>query len=158
MKILRAREIWPSTGVTGRTSAELAAESSWGEPADYFEHVMFAHGRCTAPEAVAMSRRLGRDLVPTDLDAGYSPAVRFYVSWRVLLALPNSRFDGVHPMMTFGGLSLPDVLVAVAVHAEQTDPVLTVAPSWARIIVLDTPSPTPATWASAALEAVRSAD
>ena len=64
----------PSTGlllaavdVTGRTSEELARASTWGEPPDYFDHVMFANGRCTAPEAVARSRSMGRDIEPLDL-------------------------------------------------------------------------------------------
>jgi hypothetical protein len=70
-----------AASVTGRAGAVLAAASTWGKPADYFEHVMFAHGRCTAPEAVACSRLLGRDLTPADLTPGYPPAVRFYFDW-----------------------------------------------------------------------------
>jgi hypothetical protein len=45
---------------------------------------MLANGRCQAPEAVALSRSLGGDLVPSDLRSGYPPAVRFYFSWRTL--------------------------------------------------------------------------
>ena len=46
---------------------------------------MLANGRCTAPEAVAFSRVVGRDLVPADLVAGYRPAVRFYFAWDALV-------------------------------------------------------------------------
>lgn len=155
IEILRTGELLPSTRVTGRSAAELASDSTWGEPPDYFDHVMFAHGRCTAPEAVAASRMLGRDLVPDDLHPGYAPAVRFYSRWADLLNLPNARFDGVHPIKIHGGLRVPDVVVAVVVHADQADAVLVDAPPWAHIVVLDIPTPTPAEWASAALEAAQ---
>lgn len=155
-EILRTGELLPSTRLTRRTAAELASNSTWGEPPDYFEHVMFAHGRCTAPEAVATSRMLGRDLVPDDLQAGYKPAVRFYIHWSDLLTLPNARFDGVHPIKTLGPLQLPDLLVAVVVHANDAEALLLDAPPWAHIIVLDNPTPTPAEWAAAALDAAQS--
>ena len=56
-------------------------------PPDYFDHVMFANGRCTAPEAVASSRVLGRDLVPADLDAATRP--RCASTWRGRRWLPD---------------------------------------------------------------------
>jgi hypothetical protein len=65
-----------AAAVTGRPACELTAASTWGEPPDYFEHVMLANGRCTVPEAVAASRASGRDLAPADLEPGYVPAVR----------------------------------------------------------------------------------
>ena len=88
-QILADGVLRPAIAVKGRAATDLAAASTWGEPADYFEHVMLANGRCTAPEAVASSRVLGRDLVPADLSPGYLPAVRFYFDWEVLSVRPD---------------------------------------------------------------------
>jgi hypothetical protein len=112
-RILDDGAIRPGMAVAGRRGIELAAASTRGEPADWFEHVMFANGRCTAPDAVAASRRLGRDLVPADLAPGEEPAVRFYFRWETLASRPDARFDGVHPIKIEGVVPL-DLAVAVA--------------------------------------------
>jgi hypothetical protein len=114
-EILRCGVLKSSTARTGKAATELASASAWREPADYFDYVMFANGRCTAPEAVALSRVLGRDLVPTDLGRGYRPAARLYFHWEVVAALPDVAFDGVHPAKVRNELSLADSLVAVVV-------------------------------------------
>jgi hypothetical protein len=73
VRILLHGALLPRTKSTGRSGADLARAGTWGDPADYFEHVMFANGSCTAPEAVARSHQLNRDLVPTDLAPGFRP-------------------------------------------------------------------------------------
>lgn len=98
LRILNDGVLRSASDATGRDGSELAAASTWGEPPDYFDHVMFANGRCTAPEAVALSRAIGRDLVPSDLSPGYTPAVRFYFEWSDLAVREDARFDGVHPI------------------------------------------------------------
>jgi hypothetical protein len=141
-----------AAAVTGRAAAELAAASSWGDPPDYFEHVMLANGRCTAPEAVAASRASGRDLVPADLKPGYVPAVRFYFGWQALARLPGARFDGVHPVKLHHELRLDDVLVAVVVHASQRHRVAAAAGRFSdRLAVIGIERPSPQVWATAAL-------
>jgi hypothetical protein len=147
--IFRDGMLQPATAVSGRPAAELAAASTWGEPPDYFEHVMFAHGRCTAPEAVAHSRRTQRDLVPSDLDLGYPPAVRFYFRWDVLSNHPRAVFDGVHPVKIHGVVDLAD-LAAVVVHSSQAELLQTARPPAGALVVLDLTTPSPAGWASAA--------
>lgn len=148
----------PATTLTGSSSTHLAAGSSWGEPADYFEHVMFANGRCTAPEAVAYSRLLGRDLVPSDLDPGYPPAVRFYFRWSDLACLPTARFDGVHPVKTAGATPLEELLVAAVIAADHSRALTErLAPSLRpRVLALDVDNPSPHVWATAALGAATS--
>jgi hypothetical protein len=118
---------------------------------------MLANGRCTAPEAVACSRLLGRDLVPSDLSAGYPPAVRFYFAWETLAVRPDARFDGVHPVKVHGQLSLEALLVAVVVHASQNHDVAATAPARLRdrIVVLALEHPRPEEWASAAFTAAK---
>ena len=144
-----------AVSATGRSPHALAAAGTWGEPPDYFEHVMLANGRCTAPEAVAHSRRLGRDLVPFDLKAGYPPAVRFYFAWEALAARPDARFDGAHPVKVAGELPLEELMVAVVVQSAQLHVVAPAIPARLRrrLIVLEYERPRPEQWATAAIKA-----
>jgi hypothetical protein len=145
--ILNDGELRSSAQLSGKAGTVLAAESSWGEPPDYFEYVMFANGRCTAPEAVANSRRLSRDLVPADLARGYTPAARFYFRWDQLVDAPSVAFDGVHPIKVRDALPLDLLLVAVVVPRSEP---LTMTPHRSladRIVVLDATAATPEEWA-----------
>lgn len=153
-RILADGTLRPATAVTGRSAQDLAAASTWGEPADYFEHVMLANGLCTAPEAVAYSRVLGRDLTPADLSPGYPPAVRFYFRWPSLAAHPGARFDGVHPVKILGGLRLDEALVAVVAPARQRRLITASAGRFQdRISFVDLDRPSPQDWAVAAFRA-----
>jgi hypothetical protein len=153
-RILADGMLRPATAVTGRTARDLAAASTWGDPADYYEHVMLANGRCTAPEAVACSRVLGRDLIPADLRPGYPPAVRFYFDWQTLAARPDARFDGVHPVKIHGDLPLADALAAVVVHASQQHLITASAGRFReRLAVVNVDCPDPQDWAVAATAA-----
>jgi hypothetical protein len=154
--ILADGALRPATAVTGRSARDLAAASTWGEPADYFEHVMLANGRCTAPEAVACSRVLGRDLTSPDLQPGYPPAVRFYFRWPCLATHPGARFDGVHPVKILGGLRLDDALVAVVAPAGQRRLITASAGRFQdRIAFVDVDRPRPQDWAVAAFTAAQ---
>jgi hypothetical protein len=155
-RILADGALHPATAVTGRSADDLAAASTWGEPADYFEHVMLANGRCTAPEAVAYSRVLGRDLTPLDLRPGYPPAVRFYFRWQSLASHPGARFDGVHPVKILGSLGLDDVLVAVVAPASERRLITASAGRFLdRTAFVDVARPSPAEWAETAFTAAR---
>lgn len=154
-RVLAQGVLCSAVAATGRDRDDLAAKSTWGEPADYFEYVMLANGRCTAPEAVALSRVVGRDVVPSDLGAGYRPAVRFYFAWDALASRHDAVFDGVHPVKIHGQLPLDEVLVAAVVHASEEE-VITAALSSAvrdRVVVLDVTEPRPDEWATAAFDA-----
>lgn len=155
VQILGAGALLAATALTGRPATDLAAASTWGEPSDYFDHVMFANGRCRAPEAVALSRSLHRDLTPSDLSAGYPPAVRFYFLWSSLAQRPEAEFDGVHPVKIRGELTLDESLVAVVVHGRFRHPLERSVPSTLRdrLVVLDNDGPAPDVWASEALNA-----
>jgi hypothetical protein len=155
-RILAGGALRPATAVTGRSARDLATASTWGEPADYFEHVMLANGRCTAPEAVACSRVLGRDLAPLDLSPGYPPAVRFYFRWQSLADHPGARFDGVHPVKILGCLQLEDALVAVVAPASQRHLITANAGRFlGRVVFVDLDRPSPQDWAAAAFTAAR---
>ena len=150
-EILRRGVLWSSTKRTGRSAVELAAASTWGEPPDYFDYVMFANGRCTAPEAVAQTRLLGQDLTPADLGRGYQPAARLYFRWAVLAALPDVAFDGVHPIKIRTELPLADTLLAVVVPEGTLGHVPRQFAE--RVVVLPASELTPDEWATQATQA-----
>jgi hypothetical protein len=154
-QILEQGVLRSAVAATGHGPDELAGWSTWGDPPDYFEHVMLANGRCTAPEAVAVSRVIGGDLVPSDLSAGYRPAVRFYFAWEALASRHDAVFDGVHAVKIHTELSLDDALVAVVVHASEHGVIAAAAsrPVRDRLVVLGLTKPRPDQWATAALEA-----
>jgi hypothetical protein len=137
---------------TGLDGQALAAMSTWGEPPDYFEYVMLANGLCTAPEAVAMSRKLGRDLVPGDLRPGHPPSARLYFDWSVLATTDSAEFDGVRPVKVHHQLSLEGNLVAIVVNARDARLVDVAKRSSYRdrVITLEMVDPSPRDWASAA--------
>ena len=143
----------------GRLRPPRTRTSTWGEPEDWFDHVMFANGRCTAPEAVAASRRTGRDLVPADLAPGYEPAVRFYFEWDALASHSNAVFDGVHPVKIRGDVTPEDHVVAIVVAEDHAEDVIVAAGALrTRVVVLPSAdTTTPATWAKAAYAAARRA-
>ena len=154
-RILEDGVLLSASQATGRDGSALAAESTWGEPADYFDHVMLANGRCTAPEAVALSRALKRDLEPLDLRPGYPPAVRFYFGWKELAMRDDARFDGVHPVKIAGSLALEANVIAVVMHSTPRETVDAAARSRfaERLVVLDLDDPLPHEWAAAANDA-----
>jgi hypothetical protein len=118
---------------------------------------MLANGRCTAPEAVACSRALGRDLIPADLRPGYPPAVRFYFDWEALADRFDARFDGVHPVKIYKSLPLDDVLIAVVVHHSQRICAEEASGRFRkRIVTLNTELPSPDDWATDAMAAAES--
>ena len=132
---------------------ELVRGRTWGEPADYFEYVMFANGNCTAPEAVAYGHELKRDLVPTDLSPGYPPAVRFYFDWAQLANSTEACFDGVHLVKIGAEVPLVTMLVAAVIHMDEWPAVADSVPSELaeRMVVFEMSNPTPEAWATAAL-------
>jgi hypothetical protein len=153
-QILTSGVLRSATEVSGRAPSDLAAASPWGEPADYFEHVMFANGRCTAPEAVAYGRVLGRDLIPTVLRPGYPPAVRFYFDWEALADRSDARFDGVHPVKVYKSLPLDYLLIAVVAHHSKRVSVEEASGRFqGRLVILNIEHPSPEEWATEATAA-----
>jgi hypothetical protein len=154
--VLRTGALLAGTERTGSDPVALATQAGSWDPPDYFDYICMANGSCTAPEAVAESRRHDRYLVPSDLQPGYPPAVRFYFRWERLLTHPNVRFDGVHPVKIAGHLDLDEYLTVVVVHSSQAPEIGEVPRRLAqRVAVVDLPTPSAPVWA---LAASRSAD
>jgi hypothetical protein len=159
-----AYETWHGRRVDVEADPDLSGWSVWRAPEvrpdpGSFPVQCCTHvypGGCAAPEAVAYSRVLGRDLTPADLTPGYPPAVRFYFRWRSLAEHPGARFDGVHPVKILGGLRLDEGLVAVVAPASQHGPITVSAGRFQdRIAFVDIERPSPQDWAVAAFTAAQ---
>ena len=115
-QILDASALLSKCSLTGRASADLARESGYGEPPEYFEYVMFWNGDCMGPEIVARVRHLGKEtlagLTPQEMDK-VQPAVRFFFNPQDLVRHPDAAWDGAHTVKIKDRLDLNTYLVAV---------------------------------------------
>lgn len=151
--IFRTHELRSACLVAGCSPEALARESSWREPPDYFDYVMFAMGSCTTPEAAATARANARPLSADDLRPGYPRTVRFYFDWEDLADHPGATFDGVHVVKVRRRVSL-ELASAIVIPDDVPISVRQIPKELRdRIRVVDTWAPTPLTWAQAALAA-----
>ena len=114
--ILDAGALFSKSTLLGKPSEDLARESAYGEPGEYFDYVMFWNGDCMGSELVARVRSIGREtpagLTPQDLDR-VAPGVRFFFDPSVLVSRPNAAWDGAHAIKIKDRLDLDPYLVAV---------------------------------------------
>lgn len=109
-----------------KSAEELRREprNAAGDPADYFDYVMFAWGNCQAGDRLVTERKLGR--APTELELeSFTPGVRFYFRYEEIARHPNAVFDGVLPVKVRDGVALDEwaaVIVAPEEYREALDP------------------------------------
>lgn len=96
---------------------ELMSEkrNAANDPADYFEYIMFAWGNCQAGDRLVMERKLGRFPNDEDLSVNFTPGVRFYFRYDVLLKHPNAVCDGVLPMKVKDEIILSDWVYKIVI-------------------------------------------
>ena len=97
------------------------------DPADYFQHIMFAWGNCPAGDRLVMERKLGRFPDEMDLSVHFTPGIRFYFRYEELITHPNAVFDGVLPVKIRDELYLEDSLYAIVIPAylkEKMEPLI----------------------------------
>jgi hypothetical protein len=89
-----------------------------GDPADYFDYVMFAAGNCPGPDKLVYERICG--YVPSwdDFAAGFQPAVKFFFRTVDLVNHPGFCADGYHPAKIRDELALEPLLRAVVIPGE----------------------------------------
>lgn len=90
----------------------LDKRNAAGDPADFFEYIMFAWGNCQAGDRLVMERNLGREPSEYDLGKGFTPGVRFYFRYEDIIRHPGYVFDGYHPAKIKDELVLSDYLYA----------------------------------------------
>lgn len=100
VNIFRTGRLLSAVKARGLPAEVLMAEgrNAAGDPADYFDYVMFAWGNCQAGDRLVMERKLGRFPQERDLSVDFTPGVRFYFRYDTLLCHPGVTFDGVLPM------------------------------------------------------------
>ena len=96
---------------------ELMKESrnAAGDPADYFEYIMFAWGNCQAGDRLVMERKLGRFPDEKDLSENFTPGIRFYFKYEELINHPGAVFDGVLPVKVKDEVVLADWVYAIVI-------------------------------------------
>ena len=116
-KILSSGKLLSAVKAFGKTAEELVPDkrNAAGDPADYFDYIMFAWGNCQAGDRLVMERMLDR--LPNEDDVGkdFTPGVRFYYRYKDIIRHPGYVFDGNHPAKVKNELILSDYLYACIV-------------------------------------------
>ncbi len=112
-KILSSGRLLSATNAYGKTGAELALErreSGWGDPADFYEYIMFGWGTHLVGDYVVLSENFPKeeDFLKGNFDAG----VRFYIRYEDIIKHEGHTFDGYHPMKVKNEVLLADYLYA----------------------------------------------
>ena len=100
VNIFRTGRLLSAVRARGVPVEVLMAEkrNAAGDPADYFNYVMFAWGNCQAGDRLVMERKLGRFPDAQDLSVDFTPGVRFYFRYDELIRHPGATFAGVLPL------------------------------------------------------------
>ena len=120
-KILSSGKLLSAVKAFGRTADELVLDirNGAGDPADYFDYIMFAWGNCQAGDRLVMERNLNGSLsyeaFVEALDKSFVPGVRFYFKYGDIIRHLEYVFDGYHPAKVKNELVLSDYLYACIV-------------------------------------------
>ncbi|MCL2776337.1 MAG: hypothetical protein FWD71_23795 [Oscillospiraceae bacterium] len=116
-KILTSGKLLSAVKAFGKNADELVSDkrNAAGDPADYFDYIMFAWGNCVGGDRLVMERELGRFPDENDLSINFAPGVRFYLRHEDIVHHPGYVFDGYHPAKVKDELVLFDYLYACIV-------------------------------------------
>jgi hypothetical protein len=116
-KILSSGKLLSAIKAFGKTADELVPDkrNAAGDPADYFDYIMFAWGNCQAGDRLVMERLLDRLPNEDDVEKNFTPGVRFYFRYNDIIRHPQYVFDGNHPAKVKYELVLADYLYACIV-------------------------------------------
>ena len=128
--ILRGGKLLSAVRARGCSAETLMRESrnAAGDPADYFDYIMFAWGNCQAGDRLVTERTLGRFPTAEELEHALIPGVRFFFRYEDLTAHPNAVFDGVLPMKIRNELSLSDTVYRIVIPSVYRDRLESVVP------------------------------
>lgn len=116
-KILAGGKLLSAVKAFDKTADELVLDkrNAAGDPADYFNYIMFAWGNCQAGDRLVMERLLNRFPNEDDIGKNFTPGVRFYFRYKDIIRHPEYVFDGNHPAKVKDELVLSDYLYACVV-------------------------------------------
>ena len=113
-KIFASGRLLSAVKAFSKTGEELVSDprNAAGDPADYFEYIMFSWGNCTAGDNLVMERLLGRGATDGERENALMPGVRFYFRYEDIIGHHGYVFDGYHPVKIKDELLLSDYLYA----------------------------------------------
>jgi len=117
-KILASGKLLSAIKAFAKTADELIPDkrNAAGDPADFFEYIMFGWGNCQAGDRLVMERNLNGSLnyeaFVEALETNLTPGVRFYFRYKDIIRHPGYVFDGYHPAKIKDELTLSDCLYA----------------------------------------------
>lgn len=113
-RILSSGKLLSAVRAFQKTAEQLVSDqrNAAGDPADYFEYIMFSWGNCQAGDRLVMERNLGRFPTENDVGKDFAPGVRFYIRQQDVICHPGYTFDGSHPAKIKDELVLSDYLYA----------------------------------------------
>ena len=125
VRILTGGSLLSATKVFGKSGDDLVSDvrNAAGDPADYFEYIMFTWGNCFAGDNLVVERNLAKKLgrAPTweeqneALENNFTPGARFYFRYEDIISHPKYTFDGYHPAKIKDELKLADYLYACVI-------------------------------------------
>ena len=124
-KILSSGKLLSALKASGRTVDELIFDkrNAAGDPADYFDYIMFAWGNCIAGDSLVIERGFvkNHDRLPNQAELNDAnkknliTGIRFYFQYEDIIKHPGYVFDGYHPAKVKDELVLTDYLYACIV-------------------------------------------
>lgn len=120
ISILKCGSLLSALNVRRVPVEQLMAEdrNAAGDPADYFEYIMFAWGNCQAGDRLVMERKLKRFPTEEDLSSYFTPGIRFYFKYDELINHPACICDGVLPMKVKDEVILKDWIYKIVVPVD----------------------------------------
>jgi hypothetical protein len=137
-KILSSGKLLSAVKAFGKNADELVLDerNAAGDPADYFNYIMFGWGNCTAGDNLVMERLLGVNSTAAEREAAFIPGVRFYFRHEDIIRHPGYVFDGYHPAKIKDELLLSDYLhVCITSEKYKNDLVNVIKPEIASRIL-----------------------
>ena len=116
-KILSGGSLLSAVKAFDKTADELVTDkrNAAGDPADYFDYIMFAWGNCQAGDRLVMERMLDRLPNEDDVGKNFTPGVRFYFRYSDIIRHPGNVFDGHHLAKVKDEIVLSDYMYACIV-------------------------------------------
>lgn len=117
IKIINEGKISSSCKIKNSNGVELSLHQNNvpGDPADYFEYVMFSFGNCQAGDRLVAERRLGHLPDDKDLDRFFIPGVRFYFRYKDLINHPRFVSDGYHYIKIRDSIAILPNIIAIVI-------------------------------------------
>ena len=119
LKIFKSGKLLSAVKARNIPAEQLMAESrnAAGDPADFFDYIMFSWGNCQAGDRLVMERKLNRPPDEKALSTDFTPGIRFYFRYNELTAHPNAVIDGFLPLKIKDELTLSEWVNAIIIPA-----------------------------------------